>query len=59
MSEKRHKYRNGEATETFEGLSYEEQAKSINMQKLNLKRCAEAHKRRAEEDGRCIVDSDD
>lgn len=59
MSEKRHKYRDGEATETFEGLSYEEQAKSINMQKINIRKYEEAHKRRAEEEGRSMPDSED
>ena len=31
MSNKRHKYRNGQPTATFEELTYEEQAKAINV----------------------------
>lgn len=52
MSNERHKYRNGRPTRTFEGLSYPDQAKSINMTEYNLARMKEAHKRRAREEGR-------
>ena len=38
MSDRRHKYRNGEPTATFEELTYAEQAKSINMKQINLER---------------------
>lgn len=52
MSNKRHKYRNGQATATFEELTYGEQSKSINMSKLNTKKMESAHRRRAKEEGR-------
>ena len=39
-------------TQTFEGLSYAEQAKSISAQLVVLQRAVRAHTRRAEEEGR-------
>ena len=50
MSNKRHKYRNGQATATFGELTYGEQSKSINMSKLNLKKMESAHIRKAREE---------
>lgn len=52
MSNKRHKYRDGEPTKTFEELSYAEQAQSINVTELNLAKMKGAHRRRAREEGR-------
>ena len=52
MSSKRHKYRNGQPTATFEELTYGEQSKAINMSKLNLRKMKSAHRRRAKEDVR-------
>lgn len=45
MANKRHKYRDGEPTATFDGLNKKERAQSINMQRLNLKRAEAAHER--------------
>ncbi|MDY0357193.1 MAG: hypothetical protein RBR19_15025 [Sedimentisphaerales bacterium] len=39
-------------TKTFEELSYAEQAKSMNMRKLNTQKMEEAHRRRARQEGR-------
>ena len=52
MSNKRHKYRKGQPTATFEELTYGEQSKSINMKKVNLRKMELAHRRRAKEEGR-------
>lgn len=52
MSNKRHKYRNGQPTATFEELTYGEQSKTINMSKLNLRKMELAHLRKAKEEGR-------
>lgn len=52
MDMKRHQYRNGEPTKIFPELNYKEQAQSINMTKINLRKMVAAHKRRAKEEGR-------
>jgi hypothetical protein len=49
---KRHRYRNGTSTKTFDELNYKEQAQSINMTKVNLKKMIAAHNRKAKEEGR-------
>jgi len=52
MDMKRHRYRNGKPTTIFDGLSYKEQAQSINMTKVNLKKMVAAHKRKGKEEGK-------
>jgi len=52
MSRKRHQYRDGEPQKEFRELTYAEQAKSINMTKINLEKMKEAHKRKTKEEGR-------
>jgi hypothetical protein len=52
MNNRTHRIRNGKPTATFEELSYAEQAKAINMAKLNLKKMEKAHLRRARAEGR-------
>ena len=52
MDMRRHQYRNGKPTKRFGELSYKEQAQSINMAKINLKKMAAAHKRKAKEQGK-------
>jgi hypothetical protein len=54
MGRKRHQYREGEPQKEFCELSYAEQAKSINMTRINLERMKEAHRRRGREEGRDI-----
>jgi hypothetical protein len=48
----RHQYRNGEPTKRFGELSYKEQAQSINMTKINLRKMVAARKRKTKEEGR-------
>jgi hypothetical protein len=52
MTRKRHQYREGEPTKEFGELTYKEQAQSMNMTKLNLKRQEETHRRKGREEGR-------
>jgi hypothetical protein len=52
MDMKRHQYRNGIPTKTFNELNYKEQAQSINMIKVNLRKMMAAHNRKAREGGR-------
>ena len=52
MSNERHKYREGQPTATFEELTYAEQAKAINMSKVNLRKMALAHRKRAKDERR-------
>lgn len=52
MTRKRHQYRDGEPTKEFGELTYKEQAQSMNMTKLNLKRQEETHRRKDREKGR-------
>ena len=49
---RRHKYRDGEATATFEELTYKEQAQSITAQIQTLERAILANLRRARSEGR-------
>ena len=49
---RRHKYRNGKATATFAELTYAEQAKAMNIAKLNQRKMEQAHDRKAAQEGR-------
>lgn len=44
MAIRRHKYRKGKPTATFNELTPNEQLKSIRMTKMNLQRMEKAHK---------------
>ena len=52
MAMKRHQYRNGKPTKIFPELNYKEQAQSINMTKINLRKMVTAHKRKGKEEDR-------
>jgi hypothetical protein len=52
MDMKRHQYRNGKPTKIFDELNYKEQAQSINMTKVNLRKMETAHKRKGKEEGK-------
>ena len=49
MDMRRHQYRNNEPTKKFGELNYKEQAQSVNMTKVNLRKMVAAQKRKAKE----------
>jgi hypothetical protein len=52
MDMRRHRYRNGKPTKEFDELSYGNQARSINITKVNLRKMVTAHKRKGKEEGK-------
>ena len=52
MSNKRHKYRNGEPTAEFEDMTFEEQAKSISATINSIGKMIDSNVRRGIEEGR-------